>query len=148
MASSLLLKAESPYREFTRKPINKYNTHGPPFDVPVTITDRDGSLLHEREGRGLLYTIVTHNDVEFLEKYFAIDPRAIPNLFELPDGDEAICDFGNWFRNAAESGSLGTLQTLLNYTTKGHDTTKPIRLIRANFQLLNAFYAYTSLLAC
>ncbi|KAM0228783.1 hypothetical protein ACHAP5_011846 [Fusarium lateritium] len=85
----------------------------------------------------LLCTIITHNDVEFLEKYFAIDPRAIPNLFELPDGDEAICDFGNWFRHAAESGSLGTLQTLLKYTTKGLDTTKPIRLIRANFQLLN-----------
>ncbi|KAJ9415857.1 ankyrin repeat-containing domain protein [Fusarium oxysporum] len=137
MAFSLLPKAESPYREFTHKPINRYNAHGPPFDVPVTLTDRDSSLIHEREGQDLLYTIITHNDVEFLEKYFAIDPRAIPNLFELPDGDEAICDFGNWFRSAAASGSLGTLQTLFNYTTKGLDTTKPIRLVRAGFQLLN-----------
>lgn len=137
MASSVLPKAESPYREFTHKPINRPNARGPPFDVPVTLTDRDGSLIHEREGQDLLYTIITHNDVEFLEKYFAIDPRAIPNLFELPDDDEAICDFGNWFHNAAASGSLGTLQTLFNYTTKGLDTTKPIRLIRAGFQLLN-----------
>ncbi|SPJ85291.1 related to ankyrin [Fusarium torulosum] len=137
MASSLLHKAESPYRDFTRKPINKYNVFGPPFDVPVTLTDRDGSLIHEREGQDLLSTIIAHNDVEFLEKYFAIDPRAIPNLFELPDGDEAVCDFGDYFRNAAESGSLGILQTLLIYTTKGLDKTKPIRLTRANFQLLN-----------
>ncbi|KAK2473696.1 hypothetical protein H9L39_13656 [Fusarium oxysporum f. sp. albedinis] len=128
MAFSLLPKAESPYREFTHKPINRYNAYGPPFDVPVTLTDRDGSLIHERKGQDLLYTIITHNDVEFLEKYFAIDPRAIPNLFELPDGDEAICDFGNWFRSAAASGSLGILQMLFNYTTKGLDTTKPIRL--------------------
>ncbi|RBA22510.1 hypothetical protein FPRO05_00857 [Fusarium proliferatum] len=137
MASSLLLKTASPYREFTERPIIRFNCHGAPFDVPVTITDRDGTLIHEQEGQGLLYTIITHNDVEFLEKYFAIDPRAIPNLFELPDGDEAICDFGDWFRFAAESGSLGTLQTLLAYTTKGLDETKPIRLMRANFQLLN-----------
>ncbi|KAJ0143178.1 rRNA methyltransferase 1 [Fusarium oxysporum f. sp. albedinis] len=137
MAFSLLPKAESPYREFTHKPINRYNAYGPPFDVPVTLTDRDGSLIHERKGQDLLYTIITHNDVEFLEKYFAIDPRAIPNLFELPDGDEAICDFGNWFRSAAASGSLGILQMLFNYTTKGLDTTKPIRLVRAGFQLLS-----------
>ncbi|CAJ0555450.1 Ff.00g055150.m01.CDS01 [Fusarium sp. VM40] len=137
MAPSLPPKAESPYREFTQKPINKYNSSGPPFDVPVTITDRDGSLIHERGGQDLVSTIITHNDVEFLEKYFAIDPRAVPNLFELPDDDEAICDFGDCFRYAAESGSLGTLQTLLAYTTKGLDKTKPIRLTRANFQLLN-----------
>ncbi|KAF5655128.1 ankyrin protein [Fusarium sp. NRRL 25303] len=138
MASSLSLVAASPYREFTERPINRYNYHGPPFDVPVTITDRDGTLIHEQEGQGLLYAIITHNDVEFLEKYFAIDPRAIPNLSDLPDDDEAICDFGELFRAAAESGSLGTLQTLLDYTTKDlHNAAKPIRLIRANFQLLN-----------
>ncbi|CVK94828.1 related to ankyrin [Fusarium mangiferae] len=118
--------------------MNRFNSSGPPFDVPVTITDRDGTLIHEQEGQGLLYTIITHNDVEFLEKYFAIDPRAIPNLFNLPDEDEAICDFGDLFRAAAESGSLGTIQTLLNYTTKDlDDATKPIRLIKPNFLLLN-----------
>lgn len=137
MASSLLYKAKSPYREFTRKPINEYNSYGPPSDVPITLTDRDGSLIYEGGGQGLLSTIIVHNDVELLEKYFAIDPRAIPNLFELPDDDEAICDFGNYFRYAVESGSLGTLQTLLAYTTKRLDKTKPIRLTRANFQLLN-----------
>ncbi|KIL90168.1 hypothetical protein FAVG1_06907 [Fusarium avenaceum] len=137
MASSLLHKAESPYRKFTRKPIHKYYGYGPPFDVPVTLTDRDGSLIHEGEGQELLFTIIAHEDVEFLEKYFAMDPRAIPNLFELPFGDEAVSDFGNYFRNAAQSGSLGILQTLLTYTTKGLDKTKPVRLIRAHFQLLN-----------
>ncbi|SPJ89572.1 uncharacterized protein FTOL_12933 [Fusarium torulosum] len=95
MASSLLLKAKSPYREFTYKPINKYNIYRPPFDMPVIITDRDGSLIYEHEGRGLLYTIITYNNIEFLEKYFAINPRAIPNLFELPDDNEAIYDFGD-----------------------------------------------------
>ncbi|KAF5602848.1 ankyrin protein [Fusarium subglutinans] len=132
MATSPPSNTDSLYRQFTQKPINRS-----PFDVPITITDRNGTLIHEQEGQELLYTIVTHNDVEFLERYFAIDPRAIPNLFQLPDGDEAICDFGDWFRFAAESGSLGTLQTLLAYTTKGLDKTKPIRLMRANFQLLN-----------
>ncbi|PNP76005.1 hypothetical protein FNYG_10563 [Fusarium nygamai] len=137
MSFSLGPKAKSPYHEFTEKPINRFNSSGPPFDVPVTITDRDGTLIHEHEGMGLLYAIITNNDVEFLEKYFSIDRRAIPNLFELPDDDEAICDIGDWFCAAAESGSLGTLQTLLKYATKGLDTTKPIRLIRANFHLLN-----------
>ncbi|KAK6709500.1 hypothetical protein SNK04_010446 [Fusarium graminearum] len=142
MVSSHLPKAESPYREFTQRPINRYNQHGPPFDIPITIADRDGSLIHEQEGQALLLAIVTNNDVEFLEKYFAIDPRAIPNVFMLPDDDEAICDFGDWFRYAAESGSLGTLQTLLGYTTKDLDKTKPIRLERANFQLLNVAAQY------
>ncbi|RKK92299.1 hypothetical protein BFJ68_g15950 [Fusarium oxysporum] len=137
MVSSLLTKAVSPYGKFTERPINRFNSSGPPFDVPVTITDRDGTLIHEHEGMGLLYAIIINNDVEFLEKYFSIDRRAIPNLFELPDDDEAICDIGDWFCAAAESGSLGTLQTLLKYATKGLDTTKPIRLIRANFHLLN-----------
>ncbi|CVL08565.1 related to ankyrin [Fusarium proliferatum] len=137
MSSSSPSKADSLYLEFTQNPINRFNSQRSPFDVPITITDRNGTLIHEHEGQELLYTIVTNNDVEFLEKYFAIDPRAIPNLFKLPDGDEAICDFGDWFRFAAESGSLGTLQTLLAYSTKDLDKTEPIRLMRANFQLLN-----------
>ncbi|EWG55825.1 hypothetical protein FVEG_13769 [Fusarium verticillioides 7600] len=137
MAFSLGPKADSPYREFTEKPIKRFDSSGPPFDVPVTMTDRDGTPIHEHEGMGLLYAIITNNDVEFLEKYFSIDRRAIPNLIDLPDDDEAICEIGDWFCAAAESGSLGTLQTLLKYATKGLDTTKPIRLIRANFHLLN-----------
>ncbi|KAF5965600.1 ankyrin protein [Fusarium bulbicola] len=96
-----------------------------------------GLLFMNTKAWGLLYAIITNNDVEFLDKYFSIDSRAIPNLFELPDDDDAICDIGDFFRAADDSGSLGTLQALLKYATKGLHTTKPIRIVSDNFHLLN-----------
>ncbi|EKJ72998.1 hypothetical protein FPSE_06786 [Fusarium pseudograminearum CS3096] len=142
MASSVLLNRMSPYREFAQPPINRYNCYGPPFDIPITITDRDGSLIHEQEGEALLTAIIAQDDVEFLERYFAIDPRAIPNPFGLPDGDEAICYHADRFRYAAKCGSLRTLQMLYKYATKDLDKTKPIRLEMGNFQLLNVAAQY------
>ena len=137
MATYLQPGADSPYRKFYHKPINEHNVHGPPFDAPVILTDRNGSLLHENEDKGLLHSIIAHDDVDLLKKYFAIEPQAIPNLFELPDGHEEICEFGCLFSYAAECGSLGILQTLLEYTTKSFEKGTPIRLSKANFQLLN-----------
>ncbi|WXC53769.1 hypothetical protein QX201_013412 [Fusarium graminearum] len=141
MACSLP-KDVSLYRKFTQRPINRYNSYGPPFDIPITITDRDGSLIHEQEGEALLTAIIAQDDVEFLERYFSIDPRAIPNPFGLPDDDEAICYHADRFNYAAKCGSLRILQMLFKYATKGLDKMKPVRLERANFQLLNVAAQY------
>ncbi|KAH7183618.1 ankyrin repeat-containing domain protein [Fusarium flagelliforme] len=135
MGPSLLSKAESPYRKFRHKPVNKYNVHGPPFDVPITLTDRDGTLIHEQEGQELLTTLIVHNDVKLLERYFAIDPRAIPYYFDLPDNDEAGYEYASLFIWAAQSGSLDVLQMLFNYTTKNLDPMTPRRF--SGTELLN-----------
>ncbi|CAG7562028.1 unnamed protein product [Fusarium equiseti] len=134
MAPSLPPNAESPYKEFRHEPDNRYRS---PIDVPVTLTDHDGTLIHEPGGYTLLNALIAHDDVKLVRRYFAIDPLAIPNYFDLPDGDEAFCDMGIPFRRAAESGSLGILKLLLDYTTKNLDATTPRRLQGAGFQLLN-----------
>ncbi|KAI1061442.1 hypothetical protein LB507_011258 [Fusarium sp. FIESC RH6] len=143
MAPSLLPKAESPYLRFRHRPVNKYNVHGPPFDVPITLTDRDGTLIHEQEGQELLTAIIEHDDVRLLEKYFAIDPRFIPYYFDLPDNDEAAYEYASMFFGAAECGSLGVLQMLLNYTTKSLDPATPRRF--GSIELLNVAARYARL---
>ncbi|RBR15593.1 uncharacterized protein FIESC28_07234 [Fusarium coffeatum] len=135
MEPSLLQQSESPYQEFRNKPVNRYNVYGPPFDVPITLSDRDGTLIHEQEGQCLFTTIIEHDDVRLLEKYFAIDPRAIPYYFDLPDNDEAAFEYASPFIWAAQSGSLAVLQMLFDYTTKNLDPMTPRRF--SETELLN-----------
>ncbi|RGP78278.1 hypothetical protein FLONG3_3593 [Fusarium longipes] len=127
MPSSVQPKTESPYQKFTHKPVDESYSYGPLLDVPVILTDRNGCLLYENEGR-LLLSIIAHDDVTFLKRYFAIDPQVMPDLFELSDGDEYGYEFAGYFKCAAIYGSLGVLQTLIEYTTKGLDKSIPIRL--------------------
>ncbi|RGP69234.1 hypothetical protein FLONG3_7870 [Fusarium longipes] len=128
-------KNESPYQRFTQKPGKVCNHHGWRPDH-LSITDRDGSTLYETDGGSLFNEIIQLDDVETLEKYFSVEPRAIPKLHSLPEDDEAFYDLGMTFHNAICDGSLGVIRLLASHELKYSESTEKIRFDKFIFHLL------------
>ncbi|SPJ87844.1 related to ankyrin [Fusarium torulosum] len=129
------LTVESPYRKFTRKPEQVPHPYGYRTEH-LTITDRDGSTLYETYDRALYEEIFLQDDVETLEKYFAVEPVAIPKIYSLPDDDEGFFDLSLIYLNALTYGSLGIIQLLVSYELEYCDSKEKIRFDRVGFQLL------------
>ncbi|KAM0545772.1 hypothetical protein ACHAPJ_011196 [Fusarium lateritium] len=129
-------EAESPYRRFTRNPYNDRPRY-PGVPLPMTMTDRDGSILYETDNEGLLSEIILQDDVEALEQYFTVVSNRIPCLHELPDDDEGLFDMSLYLLGALEIGSLGAVRFLVSRELKYSDSTQIIRFGRYGFQLLN-----------
>ncbi|KAF4999627.1 hypothetical protein FGRMN_2375 [Fusarium graminum] len=73
------------------------------------------------------------NDIDFLERYFAIRPWA----FHIPKNEIGYQELYIDLELVIQSGSLGTLRMLLDYATRGVDIIQPMRFKRFGFQLLN-----------
>ncbi|KIL90164.1 hypothetical protein FAVG1_06903 [Fusarium avenaceum] len=129
------LNVKSPYRKFTQKPEKVPHLYGYRTEH-LTITDRDGSTLYETEDGALYDEIFLQDDVETLEKYFAVEPVAIPKIYSLPDDDEAFFDLSLIYLNALRCGSLGIIQLLVSYELEYCDSKEKIRFDIVGFQLL------------
>ncbi|EGU73771.1 hypothetical protein FOXB_15717 [Fusarium oxysporum f. sp. conglutinans Fo5176] len=90
MDAPTLPETESPYGRFTRNTIEHRPGYSLSCGVPTTITDRDGSVLHETEDIELFFEILHRDDVELFEKYLTVQSATIPRIFSLPDEDERI----------------------------------------------------------
>uniref|UniRef100_A0A0C4DI61 Uncharacterized protein n=1 Tax=Fusarium oxysporum (strain Fo5176) TaxID=660025 RepID=A0A0C4DI61_FUSOF len=104
---STLPEAESPYRNFDRGPNEYHNGKEPPY-TPITMVDRNGSVLCETDQFDLLGAIIYRDDVTTLEQYLDIAPWVIEEIEELPL-------YYSFFYIAVSHGSLGALKTLLSY---------------------------------
>ncbi|KAF4960231.1 hypothetical protein FSARC_10544, partial [Fusarium sarcochroum] len=110
-----LPEAESPYKRFRQHP-NELDEDGyqiSSLPSPLSIIDRDGSVLYE-DGQFYLRTrIISRNDVTLLEQYLAIAPWAIDQV-DLDD----VTRSSDVFYIAAQSGSVDALKTLLAHYSK------------------------------
>src|SRR5687768_5009137 len=77
-----------------------------PLYPSLTITDEDGSILHETNDFSVFAGIVYRNDTRALEKYLEIGSWAIPRAPDIPPsliGDSNAMDY---FYNAAADGCV------------------------------------------
>ncbi|KAF4331796.1 ankyrin [Fusarium beomiforme] len=158
MSSTLSPEAESPYRRFVRDPNAEYERKGlgRPYAVPMTMVDRDGSILYEKPSFSLLYSIIDENDTEALRQYLAIAPWAVSiepifsnELWAVPMDDpyaEYYASDGvieeDYFLYAAQWGGRGVLQMLLDHCAKDRNPAPPIRFKLERYQLLNEAARY------
>lgn len=80
---STLPEAESPYRNFVRGPNEYHNGKEPPY-TPITMVDRNGSVLCETDQFELLGAIIYRDDVTTLEQYLDIAPWVMEEMEEFP----------------------------------------------------------------
>ncbi|KAG6979727.1 Ankyrin-3 [Fusarium oxysporum f. sp. conglutinans] len=140
MASPLVSETESPYRRFRVSPNDEFIDEEEESDrVFMTMTDRDGSILYERESLPLLNEIVRQNDLKALEQYFTSAPWAVP---KAPNGEGELSERTDYFLLAVESGSLDILQRLLTNATRDTVSAQPMRFKTRGFQLLNEAARY------
>ncbi|KAM5372414.1 hypothetical protein ACJA88_009163 [Fusarium oxysporum] len=104
---STLPEAESPYRNFVRGSNEYHNGKEPPY-TPITMVDRNGSVLCETDQFDLLGAIIYRDDVTTLEQHLDIALWVIEEIEELPL-------YYSFFYIAVSHGSLGALKTLLSY---------------------------------
>ncbi|KAJ4138814.1 hypothetical protein NW768_002687 [Fusarium equiseti] len=81
--------------------------------------------------------MTAYNDVKLLDRYFAIDPQAIPCYFDLPDNDEAGFEYASVFIVAAECGSLGAARSQLKYIPASFYDERAGKICRTVEQLLD-----------
>lgn len=140
MATPDISETESPYQKFRVNPNDEFiGEEDEPDRVFMTMTDRDGAILYEREGLPLLHGIVQENDLGALQQYFTIAPCFVP---KLPNGEEEIIETTDYFCLAVESGSQDVLQWLLNNAPRDTVSTQPIKFKTRGFQLLNEAARY------
>ncbi|KAG5788785.1 hypothetical protein H9Q69_012156 [Fusarium xylarioides] len=120
---------KSSYGNFVRGPKEYDNGDKPPY-TPMTMVDRNGSVLCETDEFDLLLAIIYRDDVTNLEQYLDIAPRAIVENEELP----RYCSF---FYTAVSHGSLGALKTLLSYYKRIVIPSQRITFQGRGFTLLN-----------
>jgi ankyrin repeat protein len=152
MTSLLHAETESPYCGFVDDPNAGYEKEGlgRRCAIPMTMVDRDGSILYETPTFDLLYVIISENDTKALQQYLTIAPWAVSiepfpsdELWAIPR-PHPLSDYGgsdgglheNYFLYAARWGGLGVLQMLLDHCTKGRDVTQQIRFKSERFELL------------
>ncbi|EXK30503.1 hypothetical protein FOXG_16954 [Fusarium oxysporum f. sp. lycopersici 4287] len=126
---STLPEAESPYRNFDRGPNEYHNGKEPPY-TPITMVDRNGSVLCETDQFDLLGAIIYRDDVTTLEQYLDIAPWVIEEIEELPL-------YYSFFYIAVSHGSLGALKTLLSYYVRVIEPNQIITFRKRGFTLLN-----------
>ncbi|ENH73468.1 hypothetical protein FOC1_g10008959 [Fusarium oxysporum f. sp. cubense race 1] len=136
MDAPTLPETESPYRRFTRNTIEHRPGYSLPCGVPTTITDRDGSVLHETEDIELFFEILHRDDVELFEKYLTVQSATIPRIFSLPDEDERIYEASVLFCDVIGYGSLGILLALVSRELEYCGSPETIRFKKFGFQLL------------
>jgi ankyrin repeat protein len=140
MSSLFVSEIKSPYKKFKANPNDEFiGEEKEPDRGLLTITDRDGSILHEDEYLSLLNEIVLQNDLKALKQYFTSAPWAIP---QLPNGRGELVEALDLFLLAVESGSLDILQWLLTNATRDADSSQPIRFKIRGYQLLNEAARY------
>ncbi|KLO96706.1 ankyrin [Fusarium fujikuroi] len=137
MASPLTHIAESPYQEFVRNQTDIHNRTGEVSRTPMTMIDRDGSVLNETEDFRLLYHIVLRNDALALKQYLTVAPWAVDSMSARPERDEAPYEGNDYFLLATQNGNLDVLQILLEHYKRNHDSTDELRFKTRGYQLLN-----------
>ncbi|KAF5553649.1 hypothetical protein FMEXI_2298 [Fusarium mexicanum] len=120
---------KSPYGDFVRGPNEYHDDEEPPY-IPMTMVDRNGSVLCETDRFDLLLAIICQDDMTTLEQYLDITPWALEENEELPL-------YYSFFYNAVSYGSLGALRTLLSYYKKVMGPSQRISFRKRGFTLLN-----------
>ncbi|KAF4952932.1 hypothetical protein FGADI_6365 [Fusarium gaditjirri] len=133
MASPLVRLGESPYQLFIRNTNDNHNKPGEVSRTPMTMIDRDGSVLCETEDFRLLYHIVLRNDNLALNKYLTVAPWAVDNMSTHPE----IYEGNDYFLLATQNGNLGVLQILLDHYKRNRDSIDEVRFKNRGYQLLN-----------
>lgn len=103
----------------------------------MTMEDHNGSILYETEQYRLLETIVELDDVETLERYLNILPRAIPSIWDISYENVSLYDVRNYYLLAAVRGNLRVLEMLLARSTKPIDPTEQIRFKNRGVEMMN-----------
>ncbi|KAJ9415848.1 ankyrin repeat-containing domain protein, partial [Fusarium oxysporum] len=106
-----------------------HNGKEPPY-TPITMVDRNGSVLCETDQFDLLGAIIYRDDVTTLEQYLDIAPWVIEEIEELPL-------YYSFFYIAVSHGSLGALKTLLSYYVRVIEPNQIITFRKRGFTLLN-----------
>jgi ankyrin repeat protein len=133
MASPLNRGDGSLYQEFVRNPNDNHDETMETSRTPMTMIDRDGSVLYETDDFRLLYRIVLQNDIIGLNKYLTVAPWAIDNTGARPE----IYEGNDYFLLATQNGNLGVLRILLDHYKGNHDSTDKVRFRKRGYQLLN-----------
>ncbi|KAF5678240.1 hypothetical protein FCIRC_6523 [Fusarium circinatum] len=129
MMPPTLPEDKSPYGNFVQGPNEYHDDEEPPY-IPMTMVDRNGSVLCETDRFGLLLAIICQDDVTTLEQYLDIAPWAIEENEDLPL-------YYSFFYNAVSYGSLGALRTLLSYYQRVMEPSQRITFRKCGFTLLN-----------
>jgi ankyrin repeat protein len=149
MDLSPLPRVESPYVEFTHDPYSRLHEELVEIEdvecdytdyllrSPMTMEYHDGSVLYENEHYRLLETIVDLDDVETLERYLNIAPRAIPSIWDIRYENLSLYEVCNYYLLAAVRGNLRVLQMLLARSTKPVDPTEQIRFKKRGVEMMN-----------
>ncbi|KAK2687533.1 hypothetical protein QWA68_013114 [Fusarium oxysporum] len=130
---------ETPYEEFRKDPNDECerNGFGRSYRTPMTMADRDGSILYETEYFDLLVTIIEENDGKTLKRYLSIAPWAVPKESAGWRGYEMAHYNENYCLSAARRGCLDSLQVLLSHYTNDEDANRQVRFKQHRFELLN-----------
>ncbi|KAK2675034.1 hypothetical protein RAB80_010018 [Fusarium oxysporum f. sp. vasinfectum] len=130
---------ETPYEEFRKEPNDECerNGFGRSYRTPMTMADRDGSILYETEYFDLLVTIIEENDGKTLKRYLSIAPWAVPKESAGWRGYEMAHYNENYCLSAARRGCLDSLQVLLSHYNNDEDANRQVRFKQHQFELLN-----------
>ncbi|KAG7404973.1 2-5A-dependent ribonuclease [Fusarium oxysporum f. sp. rapae] len=130
--ASPLSETESPYQRYRRDP-TEVDANGDQENwqpSPLSIIDRDGSVLFERTELDLRTDIICQNDVEMLQQYLNAAPWAI----EKPGPEDSTT---NPFFVAAQSGRVKALQALLAHYSKFNGPSERVRFPDRRVDLLS-----------
>ncbi|KAM5345950.1 hypothetical protein ACJ41O_011811 [Fusarium nematophilum] len=127
MASQSQPGTDSPYLTFRQRP-DYGGDDGSRPNIPMTIVDKDRTVLFETEMLGLLKQIIRQNDVVALEQYLAKRPVPMCRQDGLPG-------YGDVFSMAAQSGSVHVLRALLEHSATDSTQSNPFEEL--GFVLLN-----------
>ncbi|KAJ9416773.1 ankyrin repeat-containing domain protein [Fusarium oxysporum] len=130
--TSPLSETESPYQRYRRDP-TEVDANGDQENwqpSPLSIIDRDGSVLFERTELDLRTDIICQNDVEMLQQYLNAAPWAI----EKPGPKDSTTDP---FFVAAQSGRVEALQALLAHYSKVNGPSEEVRFPDRRVDLLS-----------
>ncbi|KAF5720968.1 hypothetical protein FMUND_3871 [Fusarium mundagurra] len=119
----------SPYANFVQGQ-NEYHDGEESLYIPMTMLDRNGSVLCETDQFDLLFAIIYRDDVAILKQYLDIAPWAI-------EENEKLSRCSSFFYTAVSQGSLGALKTLLPYYNKVIEPSQRITFRERGFTLLN-----------
>ncbi|KAF5570184.1 ankyrin protein [Fusarium phyllophilum] len=133
MASPLIRVNEPLYQEFVRNPNDNHDEAMETSRTPMTMIDRDGSVLYETDDFRLLYQIVLRDDTIGLNKYLTVAPWAVDNMSARPE----VYEGNDYFLLATQNGNLGVLRILLDHYKRNHDSTDEVRFKKRGYQLLN-----------
>ncbi|KAF5673919.1 ankyrin protein [Fusarium heterosporum] len=103
MESFLDSDIRSHYKDFSQNFSDDQDEDGNSRFIPVIMIDLHDSILYETEGCGLLDKIIGRNDVDFLKRYLAITPWAVPRTFCHPENEIVYRGLDDVFELAIQS---------------------------------------------